>query len=88
MRLAARAADTESMSARHATLLAALAAVWGGSYLLIKYALEGFSAAVIVSARCLLASRGAVRRAALARARGADAARPARAPEVGADPRP
>lgn len=44
------------MSARHATLLAALAAIWGGSYLLIKYALEGFSAAMIVSLRCLLAS--------------------------------
>jgi drug/metabolite transporter (DMT)-like permease len=38
------------------TLLGALAAIWGGSYLLIKYALEGFSAAAIVSARCLLAS--------------------------------
>ncbi len=44
------------MSARHATLLAALAAIWGGSYLLIKYALEGFSAPAIVSARTLLAS--------------------------------
>ena len=44
------------MSARHATLLAALSFVWGGSYLLIKYALDGFSAAMIVSARCLLAS--------------------------------
>jgi len=44
------------MSSRHATLLAVLAAVWGGSYLLIKYALEGFSAAAIVSLRCLLAS--------------------------------
>jgi drug/metabolite transporter (DMT)-like permease len=44
------------MSARHATLLAALSAIWGGSYLLIKYALEGFSAAAIVSARSLLAS--------------------------------
>ena len=44
------------MSARHVTLLAALSAIWGGSYLLIKYALEGFSAAMIVSARCLLAS--------------------------------
>jgi drug/metabolite transporter (DMT)-like permease len=44
------------MSARHATLLAALAAIWGGSYLLIKYALDGFSAAMIVSARSLLAS--------------------------------
>jgi drug/metabolite transporter (DMT)-like permease len=44
------------MSARHATLLAALAAIWGGSYLLIKYALDGFSAAAIVSFRCLLAS--------------------------------
>ncbi|WP_037409907.1 DMT family transporter [Candidatus Solirubrobacter pratensis] len=44
------------MSARHASLLAALAAIWGGSYLLIKYALDGFSAAAIVSFRCLLAS--------------------------------
>src|SRR5829696_5681729 len=44
------------MSARHASLLAALSAIWGGSYLLIKYALEGFSAGAIVSARCLLAS--------------------------------
>jgi drug/metabolite transporter (DMT)-like permease len=44
------------MSARHTSLLAALAAIWGGSYLLIKYALAGFSAAAIVSARCLLAS--------------------------------
>jgi drug/metabolite transporter (DMT)-like permease len=44
------------MSARHATLLAALAVIWGGSYLLIKYALDGFSAAMIVSARSLLAS--------------------------------
>src|ERR671939_1102 len=44
------------MSARYFGLLAALSAIWGGSYLLIKYALEGFSAAAIVSARCLLAS--------------------------------
>src|SRR5690349_3904415 len=44
------------MSARHASLLAVLSLVWGGSYLLIKYALDGFSAAMIVSARCLLAS--------------------------------
>src|SRR5947208_15002405 len=44
------------MSARHIGLLAALAAIWGGSYLLIKYALDGFSAASIVSFRCLLAS--------------------------------
>lgn len=44
------------MSARHMSLLAALAAIWGGSYLLIKYALDGFSAAAIVSARSLLAS--------------------------------
>jgi drug/metabolite transporter (DMT)-like permease len=43
------------MSTRHATLLAALAAVWGGSYLLIKYALDGFSAAMIVSLRGLIA---------------------------------
>jgi drug/metabolite transporter (DMT)-like permease len=44
------------MSPRHATMLAALAAIWGGSYLLIKYALDGYSAAMIVSARSLLAS--------------------------------
>src|SRR4051812_15252856 len=44
------------MSARHASLLAALSAIWGGSYLLIKYALDGYSAAMIVAARSLLAS--------------------------------
>src|SRR3954464_10961609 len=44
------------MSPRYVGLLAALSAIWGGSYLLIKYALEGYSAAAIVSARCLLAS--------------------------------
>src|SRR4051812_7612696 len=44
------------MSARHVSLLAALSAIWGGSYLLIKYALDGYSAAMIVSARSLLAS--------------------------------
>jgi drug/metabolite transporter (DMT)-like permease len=44
------------MSVRQISLLAALAAIWGGSYLLIKYALDGFSAGAIVSFRCLLAS--------------------------------
>src|SRR4051794_9054245 len=44
------------MSSRQIGLLAALSAVWGGSYLLIKYALDGFSAAAIVSVRSLLAS--------------------------------
>src|SRR3954469_19249843 len=44
------------MSARYVGLLAALSAIWGGSYLLIKYALEGYFAAAIVSARCLPAS--------------------------------
>ncbi len=44
------------MSARHATMLGALSLIWGGSYLLIKYALDGFSAAAIVSFRALLAS--------------------------------
>ena len=43
------------MAPRHIGLLAALAAVWGGSYLLIKYALEGFEPAVIVWVRCVLA---------------------------------
>src|SRR5215213_1874943 len=44
------------MSPRHIGLLATLAAVWGGSYLLIKYALEGFEPAVIVWIRCVLAA--------------------------------
>lgn len=44
------------MTARHAALLAALAAIWGASYLLIKYALEGFSAGEIVFGRTLLAT--------------------------------
>ena len=44
------------MTPRQVALLAALAAIWGGSYLLIKYALEGFSAPVIVCGRTLLAS--------------------------------
>jgi drug/metabolite transporter (DMT)-like permease len=44
------------MSPRHVGLLAALAAVWGGSYLLIKYALEDFEPAVIVWIRCVLAA--------------------------------
>src|SRR3954452_18320908 len=43
------------MAPRHTGLLAALAAVWGGSYLLIKYALEGFEPAVIVWVRLMLA---------------------------------
>ena len=56
------------MSPRHAGLLAALAAIWGGSYLLIKYALEDLSAPMIVWARTAIAAvvlavvlRGAVR---------------------------
>ena len=56
------------MSPRHIGLLAALSAIWGGSYLLIKYALEDFSAPVIVWMRTALAAlvlaialRGAVR---------------------------
>ncbi len=44
------------MPARFAGLLAALAAVWGGSYLLIKICLEDFSPGVIVWARCALAA--------------------------------
>src|SRR4051794_25579356 len=43
------------MAPRHVGLLAALALVWGGSYLLIKYALEGFEPAVIVWVRLMLA---------------------------------
>jgi drug/metabolite transporter (DMT)-like permease len=44
------------MSSRQAALLAALAAIWGGSYLLIKYALEDLDAPVIVWARTALAA--------------------------------
>ncbi len=44
------------MSPRHAALLAALAAIWGGSYLLIKYALEDLEPGVIVWTRLVLAA--------------------------------
>lgn len=44
------------MTARQAALLASLAAIWGASYLLIKYALEGFSPAEIVFLRTALAT--------------------------------
>ena len=43
------------MAPKFAGLLAALAAIWGGSYLLIKYALEDLSAPVIVWARVAVA---------------------------------
>lgn len=43
------------MSARHAGLLGALAALWGASYLLIKYALEDLEPAVVVFARTAMA---------------------------------
>jgi drug/metabolite transporter (DMT)-like permease len=56
------------MTARQIGLLSALAAIWGGSYLLIKYALEDLSAPMIVFARTaiaalvlLIALRGAAR---------------------------
>jgi drug/metabolite transporter (DMT)-like permease len=45
-----------TVSARNAGLLGALAAIWGGSYLLIKYALEDFSAPMIVWARVAIAA--------------------------------
>jgi drug/metabolite transporter (DMT)-like permease len=44
------------MSPRHVALLAALASIWGGSYLLIKYALEDFDAPMIVWGRTALAA--------------------------------
>jgi drug/metabolite transporter (DMT)-like permease len=44
------------MTPRQVGLLAALSAIWGGSYLLIKYALEDFSAPVIVWARTAIAA--------------------------------
>lgn len=58
------------MSARHAGLLGLLAALWGASYLLIKYALEGFEPAVVVFLRTALA--GAVLYAVI-RAQGGEA---------------
>ena len=42
------------MTPRQVGLLGLLAAIWGGSYLLIKYCLEGFSAPVIVFGRTLI----------------------------------
>ena len=44
------------MTPRHVALLAALAGIWGASYLLIKYALEGFSPGEIVFLRTALAA--------------------------------
>ena len=44
------------MTARHGAALALLAAIWGGSYLLIKYGLEDFSPGEIVFLRTALAS--------------------------------
>ena len=44
------------MTARQAGLLAALSAVWGGSYLLIKLALEDLAPGVVVWARCAIAA--------------------------------
>jgi drug/metabolite transporter (DMT)-like permease len=44
------------MTPRQIGMLAALAAIWGGSYLLIKYALEGFSAPMVVWGRTALAA--------------------------------
>jgi drug/metabolite transporter (DMT)-like permease len=58
------------VSARHAGLLALLAAIWGGSYLLIKYALEGYSPAMVVFGRTLL---GAAVLYAVIRAQGGEA---------------
>jgi drug/metabolite transporter (DMT)-like permease len=44
------------VSGRHIGLLAALAAIWGGSYLLIKYALEDLSAPMVVWGRVAIAA--------------------------------
>jgi drug/metabolite transporter (DMT)-like permease len=44
------------VTARHAAALGALAAIWGASYLLIKYALEDFSPGEIVFLRTALAA--------------------------------
>ena len=42
------------MSPRHIGLLGALSAIWGGSYLLIKYALEDLSAPMVVWTRVVI----------------------------------
>jgi drug/metabolite transporter (DMT)-like permease len=44
------------MGPRNLALLAALSAIWGGSYLLIKFALEDLDAPVIVCARTVIAA--------------------------------
>jgi drug/metabolite transporter (DMT)-like permease len=44
------------MTPRQIGLLSALAAIWGGSYLLIKFALEDFSAPMVVWGRTALAA--------------------------------
>jgi drug/metabolite transporter (DMT)-like permease len=44
------------MSPRQIGLLAALSAIWGGSYLLIKYALEDLSAPMVVWSRVAVAA--------------------------------
>jgi drug/metabolite transporter (DMT)-like permease len=44
------------MTLRQASLLGALAAVWGSSYLLIKYALDGFSPEQVVCIRTAVAA--------------------------------
>jgi drug/metabolite transporter (DMT)-like permease len=62
---------------RHAALLAALSAIWGASYLLIKYAIDDFAPAEVVFLRTALAglvlyavihAQGGEMRAALSRA--------------------
>ena len=42
------------MTPRTVGLLAALSAIWGGSYLLIKYALEDMSAPMVVWSRVVI----------------------------------
>ena len=73
------------MTPRQIGLLAALSAIWGGSYLLIEYALEDFSAPVIVAARTALAAlvlaialRGAIGGALAGRSPAPRLGRPAR----------
>ena len=55
-RLIAAADRLAPMAPRHIALLAALSAIWGGSYLLIKFALEDLDAPVIVWARTAIAA--------------------------------
>jgi len=77
------------VSARHAALIGLVAAVWGSSYLLIKYALRDFSAAEVVFGRVAVGALALVAVVAIQRDAGREVVaelreRPARAFGLGA----